>query len=628
MARFWIVFFGLLGLCYLPVVPDGGLLPRQFLIAGCALAGYFLLPKGKGVRIDLSLGEGAFLAWLVWQAASVGWAVNEGEAWAVTGRWAVLGGFYLLARQAWASGGLTLSTLAYATLAYLLGDLTVALLQAVPLIEQGELLAKAQRVVGSHGNKNLLAVSLYLSLPALVWASVRAERGQLLFRIAAVLVLVGILILQTRSALVGLSVGALAAGAVWLLEGGQAGWKRLGLTGLGVVLMGGLLFGLTRQGFTEKLANTESIAERLALWRNSVQMWKEAPVVGKGAGQWQIWMPKYGVGHFFSANVQRGQTTFQRPHNDYLWLGTELGLVGLALYLVFFWGGVVRLFRAIRKATDPGERWAGLLGLGTLVGYAALAQFDFPHERPELQVWMLVWLGYGYAKAGMPGRFSVPGLALPGLALLSLGLGLPRLSGEMKIKPLRQATARGNAGGALLAYRLANHPHLLTVDPTTVPLAWHAGVAVFYAGQYGQALELFQEARRVAPYHFLTYNSLGSSYAKLGQIDSAKLYFRKAIAISPNWDEPRINLMAVTFNELDGLDSAFAMLRRMPKTIYDQRFERYEGVVFRKLLLARRETEPLTYRSKIDTLLLDKQYPWKAIRKFEESGRDAFFWRK
>ncbi|MEJ1933295.1 hypothetical protein WDZ92_24110, partial [Nostoc sp. NIES-2111] len=280
------------------------------------------------------------------------------------------------------------------------------------------------------------------------------------------------------------------------------------------------------------------------------------------------------------------------------------------------------------KAPTPEERWAGLLGFGTLIGYAALVQFDFPHERPELQVWMLVWLGYGYAKAGKPGRFSVPGLALPTLALVSIGLGLPRLSGEMKIKPLRQATARGNAGGALQAYRLANHPHLLTVDPTTVPLAWHAGVAVFYAGQYGQALELFQEARRAAPYHFLTYNSLASSYAKLGQTDSAKLYFRRAIGISPNWDEPRINLMAVTFNEPGGLDSAFAMLRRMPKTIYDPRFERYQGVVFRKLLLTRRETEPGIYRLKIDSLLLDRQYPWKAIRRFEESGRDAFFWRK
>lgn len=627
MARFWIVFFGLLGLCYLPIVPDGGLLPRQFLIAAGVGVGYFLLPKQQG-RMALTWPEGAFLAWLLWQVASVGWAVNEGEAWAVTGRWAALGGVYLLARQAWSSGGLTFPTLAYATVAYLLGDLTVALLQAVPLVEQGVLLAKAQRVVGSHGNKNLLAVSLYLSLPTLVWGGVQGGRGQGWFRVAAVLALGVILVLQTRSVLVGLGVGALAAGTVWLLEGGQVAWKRLALIGLGLALIGGLLFGLTRQGLTEKLANTESIAERLALWQNSVQMWEEAPVVGKGAGQWQIWMPKYGVGHFFSANVQRGQTTFQRPHNDYLWLGTELGLVGLGLYLAYFWGGVVSLFRVFRKGPTPEERWAGLLGFGSLVGYAALAQFDFPHERPELQVWVLVWLGYGYAKAGKPGRSGVPGLVLPALALLSIGLGLPRLSGEIKIKALRQATARGNAGGALQAYRLANHPHLLTVDPTTVPLAWHAGVAVFYAGQYAQALELFREARRVAPYHFLTYNSLASSYAKLGQADSAKEYFRRAIRISPNWDEPRINLMAVTFNEPDGLDSAFAMLRRMPKVVYDPRFERYEGVVFRRLLLARRETEPETYRPKIDSLLLDKRYPWKAIRKFEESGRDAFFWRK
>ena len=633
MSRFLLVFFALLGACYVNVVPDGGLLPRQLLIAAGSLVGLFMLGKDGRATLRISWLEAAFFAWLAWQAVTLSWAINTAEAWATVARWAALGGFYLLIRAGLGSGKVSLPNLSAALCAYLLADSLWILYQSAPAASAGMLLALVQRIAGSHGNKNLLSVSLFLALPWILWAWGSGQRPAVLYRILTV-VMVGLLILlQTRSALLGLAVAATAYGLVWLASSSPQASRRPVFIGVGVVVavVAGLS-ALAAAGLLDKLAGTESIAERLSLWRNSWLMIRDAPITGVGVGQWQIWMPGYGVSHFNSYKVQMGVVAFQRPHNDYLWLASELGVIGLALYLVFYWGAAAALWRALRNqpAGDAsGRRLLFRLSLATLAGYAVLCQFDFPHERPELQLLLLLLIAVGYAYAPPSAQKTI---ALPvwlgyGLAALGFGLGLPRAQAEHHIPKVKMAARTNNPYMGVKELKKARTA-LCTVDATTVPISWYVGVAVFQTGDYPSARRLFEEARAVAPNHFLTLNNLASAMSKMGQNDSAAALYRRCIQISPRWSEPWLNLAAIRFNDpAGGAAEGFELMRQFPDTVNDPRWPTFKAALLNGRLRLARPTEAPAMKARIDTLLADRAFPSKAYALYRQSKRSATFWR-
>ena len=58
--------------------------------------------------------------------------------------------------------------------------------------------------------------------------------------------------------------------------------------------------------------------ERVVLWKKTVQLIAEKPVFGYGGGNWQIAFPKTGLNEIWRAEDLN--VTFQRPHNDFLWI--------------------------------------------------------------------------------------------------------------------------------------------------------------------------------------------------------------------------------------------------------------------------------------------------------------------
>lgn len=57
----------------------------------------------------------------------------------------------------------------------------------------------------------------------------------------------------------------------------------------------------------------------------------------------------------FEGNFVAGQSGFVYPHNDFLYLFVELGLVGVGLF-VFFWLSLFRKIRALSRSPDPESR--------------------------------------------------------------------------------------------------------------------------------------------------------------------------------------------------------------------------------------------------------------------------------
>jgi O-antigen ligase len=107
-----------------------------------------------------------------------------------------------------------------------------------------------------------------------------------------------------------------------------------------------------------------SVGLRLFFHKVAKDLIKEAPIFGHGTGS-------YAKNYLKNAGDSEMRRSFANPHNDYLWLGVELGIVGmLSLVLV--------LFATAKQAwnTISAERWLGLV-LVCSYGVSTLANSFF-----------------------------------------------------------------------------------------------------------------------------------------------------------------------------------------------------------------------------------------------------------
>ncbi len=176
------------------------------------------------------------------------------------------------------------------------------------------------------GHKNFTASAIALTLPIVVW-DVPRQWPAWLADGALWLGVLAVLLAQTRSIWLG---GVLALGV-----GVALGWRpaknvRYGL--LGGLAVAGLL---ALSGPVQKrMMDPANLQIRQIFWDHSFQMHAEHPFTGVGPGQWRIYFPKYGL-EGMNPSVAEGITSEVRPHNDFIWVLSELGYVGLALFLGF-----------------------------------------------------------------------------------------------------------------------------------------------------------------------------------------------------------------------------------------------------------------------------------------------------
>jgi tetratricopeptide (TPR) repeat protein len=208
---------------------------------------------------------------------------------------------------------------------------------------------------------------------------------------------------------------------------------------------------------------------------------------------------------------------------------------------------------------------------------------------------------------------------------IGITLGISRFSNERLILALKKESKKGQGDKLLATYAKIN-PTFCTLDATSAPLAWYAGAVYEQKGNYPEALSLYRKGLQAAPYHFRTINSLGIAYFRLGQADSALFYFNKAQQMATQWDEPIYNLAAVLHQQNKNLE-AFRLLAKLPAVITDPRAETFKSVLFKARLDEARPGETPSNQARIDTLLADPLYPYKAHAKYQASGKSDTFWR-
>ena len=129
---------------------------------------------------------------------------------------------------------------------------------------------------------------------------------------------------------------------------------------------------------------------RLPLLINSLALLKDHFLLGVGLGNWQIHYPL--VHDAFIADKKL--TMFASPtntHNDFIQYFTELGIIGISIF-IFFLVGVIRV---VVLNLNKGELNTKLIAAAILIfaiGFLVEANLSFPLQMPMPKILLVFWL--------------------------------------------------------------------------------------------------------------------------------------------------------------------------------------------------------------------------------------------
>jgi O-antigen ligase len=239
---------------------------------------------------------------------------------------------------------------------------------------------------GSFGMPNSLAAFLVLVLPATAALSFRrsaSDAGRVWWGWVTLVLLFGLVLTISRGAWLALGLAV----TVWPLCVARGRWlSRIRIAALvlvGIALVGAVLYAkvpIVRARVTQ-LTLDAGERTRPIMWRAAWGLFREHPLVGTGAGSYDVLFEKYRPERFNDDPLY--------AHNDYLNTLSDYGLAG---FLLFFGAAAiiaVRCARIRREEGLPRRDWLdsrtvlAALGIG-LLGFALHLMVEFHFKIPAL----------------------------------------------------------------------------------------------------------------------------------------------------------------------------------------------------------------------------------------------------
>jgi O-antigen ligase/Flp pilus assembly protein TadD len=262
---------------------------------------------------------------------------------------------------------------------------------------------------------------------------------------------------------------------------------------------------------------------RLNLWRHTLDMIVANPLLGVGLGNWQFLYPAFSRGD--QVNVSASPS---RPHNDLLWVASELGLLGLLAFLVILIV-VGRMALALIRVRDDSTRTITLAMSVLVLAHLGDGLFNFPRERivPAFSFWF--------------------------------GLGcIARLHFEDFENKERRISTEVSTVASTLLFAVLVVAFCITVLRLQYD-AHHLRVHVAERmGNWNQVKAEAELADALGPLRFRTYTALGLARSRLGDLIGAESAYRTALLLHPNYPHTYNNLGIVlrrTGRPLEAVDT-------------------------------------------------------------------------
>jgi tetratricopeptide (TPR) repeat protein len=455
--------------------------------------------------------------------------------------------------------------------------------QVYELVEKGNLkLLEGKNLYELHGlfgHKNLFSSIMFLCLPFLVYLIIHTKNKiRYLYIVLIISTLILLVFIQTKAVLLALLLGI---GVAMLVLFSQLKISStIKYSSFAMMIFGVLIGVFLLKNKLTLLSNNDTIVERTLLWQNTWQMIKEHPLMGVGAGNWQLFFPKYGLHHFMQTNylISDGYTTFQRPHNDFLWIWSELGILGLLVYISIFSFAIYYAIKNIKAAINTENKITEAAFLMAVVGYVFIALVDFPLERSEHQFFVTILLSITYTeyyknKITLNLNSKTVFIAIIVISIFNLNVFFNRVSAETHAHNMLVAHRKANWNLMLKEAKKAQNSYY-TIDNFSIPLPWYAGVAYSALGNNAEAKKDFEEAYQINPYQIHVLNNIASINEMEGNHDLAINYYNEALAISPTQPDALLNKSAVFFNK-GNVNEAFTSILKFKFDAKNSQFTNY-----------------------------------------------------
>ncbi|MFH1412003.1 MAG: O-antigen ligase family protein [Candidatus Omnitrophota bacterium] len=209
-------------------------------------------------------------------------------------------------------------------------------------------------------------------------------RSKMLFFIPMIISLLSLFFTKSRGAWLSFCAAFLVTGALRS--------KRMVAFFLALLLSVFVLLPYTAQERIFSLTDTKSGTtwERLMLWKGTINMIKEHPILGFGVNTYSRNFPKYKPGEYPDVRYS---------HNCYLHMASEIGIPGALIFLVFLISTLICVIKGV-SSMPPGRAKILSLGIFTgLVGFSINAMVDTHFYSVNLAVFFHLFLGFCYALA-------------------------------------------------------------------------------------------------------------------------------------------------------------------------------------------------------------------------------------
>jgi O-antigen ligase len=419
----------------------------------------------------------------------------------------------------------------------------------LPRLPVGE--KRAGQFISRNHFAFMLEMALGLLLGLAAGRGVRREKLALLLGPAlllwAVLVMSGsrggLLALVAQIAFIGLLFGAVSAGSElsrsWALRGVLFAVLLVGVVG-GTLFLGGDDLASRLSDSAAEINNSQAFTardktNRAEIWRATLQMFKERPLLGVGLGGYWTAIPAY--------HDASGRLTPRQAHNDYLEILASGGVIGFALAAWF----LILLVKRIRRQLNSPDTFRRAVCFGAsagLFGVAVHSLLDFGlHITINALLFtvlvVLATAGGGIARhssrretATLPPTLAYAG-AVAGALLCLWGawgfgwMGFSRLLGDY---------ARIGDSRAPQQFEAAQSSVAATPNDADAHSA--LGLTLLAQQRPAEALQAFAQAIAVRPRDYVLWLQLGRAQDITGREKEAAAPFREAARLAPRYAQP------------------------------------------------------------------------------------------
>ncbi len=254
-------------------------------------------------------------------------------------------------------------------------------------------------IVGTFDNPAGFAVCIVASLPFCLLSLNIKKLWGILCTVSAVVMLIALVLSESRAGILCVIIILLVYGYFKLVKS-ISRTKAI----LGVILVAGVAL-LLSFGFKQ-----DSAIGRLLIWNNTIEMFKDAPLLGYGANTFQADYMTYQA-NFFEENPAHPHSDLAdnviHPFNEYLLLLSEHGIVGALLLLSVL---VILIWK--QKQVTP--------FLLTLIGIGCFALFSYPLKYTYVLIIVALCCAYiaremnllSVFRLSKAGRFIAAGLSI------------------------------------------------------------------------------------------------------------------------------------------------------------------------------------------------------------------------